>query len=272
MVMKKIFLLFVILICITGCKKETNVTRIELNQEEELVNVSNMEFLQNKFDNSNVYFKGAYQLYSFCSCSGFEIDGSCFGKKSCKANPGKYVWKYNVCSVFQNGYCYSTIYNDAKGEWSFDYSANYVIFNAFLNYFKTYNIEYHMYSPEEEKLNIFIVKYDDNLDSFLATFNAIKTYLMSKQELGETNTYRDMLVFNSEDYDKIVNRYKTTFLYSPSSLYEEIGGKDKYSSFIENRKIDNDMFNCESDKYTKIFYSINLDNEHNVILSCNGVN
>ncbi len=247
---KKIFLLLICVLLVTGCSAKSYGTK--LNKKKVELNKQKIRYLSNKYNYTNIEFLERIQSTISCECKhGFWLDGNiCFDKK-CKYSRDKFVWKYRVCSNEINYFCIDAKYDDLTQEWNlpdYEYSFSYIL--NVINSLKNNNITFKGYKDGIDRYFTIIVKKEDNTENLVKAFEEIKLYYLNNPQVDYKAS---VLIVEADDYEKILNRFNSDSL--------EYNGVDEFlkNSFVsslvtEYREIGSDMFDCDKTKYSTFMY------------------
>jgi len=267
---KKILLIIVILLIVTGCSNAKSLGK-RLNDEEKIINNEKINYLKNSFNDINVTFNGREEGTDGCECVKHFIDNTCV-KYKCDIIEGKYKWKYNICSNKTNIYCVNAIYDDVKKAWSIDYEEDFKFVNNVLSVLESNKVDYYTYTSSGNT-HFFIMikkpKNDTNLINAIITISKFNEYYQNNDMPDPV----EIIIFSEEDYNYLLKNFKNNNnVYVPNVLYSVLTSKEYVNNeFIEKKEINEDMFNCSSNGYQHIIYELfNNSNLNHLEIWCQG--
>ena len=268
----KIIILMILAIIVTGC---TNVKNLgtKLNEEEQKTNQTKIQYLQKEYPNSIVSFTGRTQGHKSCECLEPGLDGACV-KEECKIIEGKFVWKYKICSPKFTKLCIKPEYDDVEQIWTVYKSEEYKYINKVFEILDNYKITYSAYNSSLTGMDSCVVMIKKEKDA-TDLINAIKEINEYFQSISTENLQMesDIVAFDEDDYSYIYEKAKSVSdINGDYSLYKILSGEDNFGKLIEKRKIDDNMFNCNSSTFTSIAYEISSHTKnYNLEIWCEGI-
>ena len=238
--MKKIIILMTTLLLLTGC-----TTHILLNENEKNRNDNNIRYIKSVYPSSDISFISKKSIENRCLFN-ITIDGGGPGFL-CNYLPDVYIWNYEICPLYAKDYCIKATYNDYTKEWNIPDKGDYKFVNGMLKTIAENNIKYTIfYGSRYSSSKIYIlIRKNSNSDQLVNVLLDIKS---SYTYTNFISAEYEVLIFNENEYDYIVNNAKRKEIDSNAELYKSIN-ENYVIGYKRIVGINNEMFNCENNNY-----------------------
>ena len=268
----KLIILILFAVIITGCTNVKNLGK-KLNKEEKIINNEKIQFLQQTYQNSDIKFTGREQGHKSCKCTQLGPDESCI-KEHCEIIKGKFVWKYKVCSNKFMQLCIEPEYDDVIQNWNVYSSEEYKYINKVFEILDNNNITYSAYTSNPDGMSscTIMIKKEKDASDLIAAIKEINKYYGSIYG-KELHIDSDIVIFEEADYLYVYKKVqKNNDIHGNYDLYGILSGKDNFGKLIEEKEIDDDMFNCKTSSFSSVAYEILYDqNVSGIEIWCEGI-